>query len=112
MVVPEVVVTRGFGSFQEEGNKTHSGQVSIMKHDQGINSSISGTGRDASGKSLPKDSQVSMMRLKQWQNRVQVKNSQDKNLRLSFTRIGKFGSKIKLERSCWRTKPRKYIERH
>ena len=96
MVVPEVVVTRGFGSFQEEGNKTHSGQVSIMKHDQGINSSISGTGRDASGKSLPKDSQVSMMRLKQWQNRVQVKNSQDKNLRLALRELENLVQKLNL----------------
>ena len=98
-VVQEQVVAAGLGSHQEEGTKTHSGKVTIMRHDHGVNSDISKTGRDAAGRKLPSATKNSMIRMTQWQSRVQTKNSKEKNLRIALFELEKLVDKLNLSKA-------------
>jgi len=81
---------------KEEGkDRSRSGApTSIASHDMGLATLVGRANRDASGKSLPGSMRSTMERLRRWDNRSQINQSADRNLRQAFSELDKLADKV------------------
>ncbi len=78
-------------------NKARTGAAtSLTMHDHGLATVINPINRDSIGKPLPYSMKKTFKRLRVWDNRTQVHDSVDRNLRYAFIELGKMKDKLAL----------------
>jgi transcription initiation factor TFIIB len=81
---------------EEQNEKTRTGApTSLAKHDRGLATIISKTGRDASGQKLDTAMYLTYKRLRIWDNRI-LYNSSDRNLFQAFSQLYALKDKLGL----------------
>jgi len=93
-----IVNTRPVAYTQEQAEaRMHTGlPTSYSVHDKGLSTIISHDTRDAFGRKLPANKQAEMYRLKKWQTRLRINNSQERNLAEAFSLIERYGDRLGL----------------
>jgi transcription initiation factor TFIIB len=82
---------------EEKNSKSRIGTpTSLAKHDRGLATIISKTGRDASGQKLDDYMYSTFKRLRAWDARTQYSSSRDKNLVLAFSQLDLLKDKLGL----------------
>ncbi|MEM2786550.1 MAG: transcription initiation factor IIB [Candidatus Nitrosotenuis sp.] len=84
-------------SKDEHGDKARSGiPASLAIHDMGLATIIGAQNRDATGRPLSTNTKHIMNRLRTWDNRSQMSEHADKNLRHAFVQLNKLKDKLAL----------------
>jgi transcription initiation factor TFIIB len=99
LVIKEKIVDSGpeWRSFQgdEKGDRSRAGTpTSIAMHDMGLATVIGTLNKDATGKSLSGSMKSTVERMRTWDRRSQVHESQDRNLRQAFSELRRFADKL------------------
>ena len=82
---------------EEKSNRSRTGApTSLAKHDKGLATIISKTGRDASGQKLDAYMYSTFKRLRTWDSRTQYSSSTNKNLVLAFSELDILRDKLGL----------------
>jgi transcription initiation factor TFIIB len=82
---------------EEKNSKSRIGTpTSLAKHDRGLATIISKTGRDASGQKLDTAMYSTYKRLRTWDNRILHNSSADKNLFQAFSQLHSLKDKLGL----------------
>ena len=82
-------------SLKEKKNRVRVGApLSLNYHDKGLSTTIGPIGRDALGRSLPKDIRYKMFRLKRWNWRYTRNTSRDRNLSHAMSELHKISEKL------------------
>jgi transcription initiation factor TFIIB len=82
---------------EEKYSKTRTGApISLAVHDMGLSTVIGRTNRDASGQILDADMLSTIKRLRTWDSRIQVHNSEDRNFRQAFQQLDVLKDKLGL----------------
>ena len=82
-------------SAEERDERAHTGlPSSLAMHDMGLATIIGKENRDASGKSLSASMKVTIERLRTWDGRSQVHESQDRNRRQAFSELDRMVDKL------------------
>ncbi len=90
---------RAFSS-EEYDNKKRSGPPSTQTiHDRGLSTKIDWKNRDARGKNLSPEKSRQMYRLRKWDNRSKIANSEDRNLIIALSEMSRMVSQLGLPRS-------------
>lgn len=90
---------RAFSAAEYE-NKKRSGPPSTGTiHDRGLSTSIDWKNRDGRGKNLSPEKSRQMYRLRKWDNRSKISNSEDRNLIVAFSELSRMTSQLGLPRS-------------
>ncbi|MBM2818579.1 MAG: putative transcription initiation factor [Nitrosarchaeum sp.] len=84
-----------FSDDKIDRGRTGSG-VSLARHDQGLSTIISPINKDASGKPLSALMKNTFKRLRTWNDRSQVYEPVDRNLRQAFNELNKLKDKLTL----------------
>ncbi len=81
---------------REDGkDKSRTGMpTSIASHDMGLATIIGRADKDASGRSIPGSMRSTVDRLRLWDNRSQVNQSQDRNLRQAFRKLDRLADRL------------------
>ena len=98
-VVKENVMETGpeWRSFpgDEKDDRSRAGlPTSVAMHDMGLATMIGVTNRDASGRSLTGSMKSTVERLRTWDRRSQVHESQDRNLKQAFSELMRLAEKL------------------
>ena len=98
-VVRESVVESGpeWRSFSgdEKDEKSRAGlPTSVAMHDMGLATIIGGENKDASGRTLSGAMRSSVERMRTWDRRSQVHESQDRNLKQAFSELRRLSEKL------------------
>ena len=98
-VVSEKIQATGpeWRSFQKDGGSdpTRTGAPSSLTiHDMGLSTVINPQNRDATGKPLTASMKSTIERLRTWDNRSQVHEPVDRNLRQAFSELNKLKDKV------------------
>jgi len=84
-------------SKDERGDKSRSGMhTSLAMHDMGLSTVIGAANRDSAGKPLSAYAKREMNRLRIWNNRSQLGEQSDKNMRHAFMQLDKLRDKLTL----------------
>jgi transcription initiation factor TFIIB len=87
-------------SKEEKDDRSRGGiPTSIAIHDMGLATVIGSLNKDASGKSLSGSMKATVERLRTWDNRSQVHESMDRNLRQAFTELDRLSDKLSVSDS-------------
>jgi transcription initiation factor TFIIB len=82
---------------EEMNSKTRTGApTSLAVHDMGLSTVIGRTNRDASGQILDASMLSTIKRLRTWDTRIQIHNSEDRNLRQAFRQLDVLKDKLGL----------------
>jgi transcription initiation factor TFIIB len=82
---------------EEKNNKARTGApTSLAVHDMGLSTIIGRTNRDASGQILDASMRSTIERLRTWDARIQVNNSEGRNLRQAFQQLDTLKDKLGL----------------
>ena len=82
---------------EEQNEKARTGApTSLAKHDRGLATIISKTGRDASGQKLDTVTHSTYKRLRTWDNRILHNSSADRNLFQAFSQLYELKDKLGL----------------
>ena len=82
---------------EEKNSKSRTGApTSLAVHDMGLSTVIGRTNRDASGQILDASMLSTIKRLRTWDTRIQVHNSEDRNLRQAFQQLDMLKDKLGL----------------
>jgi transcription initiation factor TFIIB len=82
---------------EEKNSKARTGSpTSLAVHDMGLSTIIGRTNRDATGQRLDTYMLSTTRRLRTWDSRIQVHNSEYKNLRQAFQHLGTLKDKLGL----------------
>jgi transcription initiation factor TFIIB len=82
---------------EEKYSKTRTGApISLAVHDMGLSTVIGRTNRDASGQILDAAMLSTIKRLRTWDTRIQVHNSEDRNFRQAFQQLDVLKDKLGL----------------
>jgi transcription initiation factor TFIIB len=82
---------------EEKNNKARTGApTSLAVHDMGLSTIIGRTNRDASGQILDASMRSTIERLRTWDARIQVHNSEGRNLRQAFQQLDTLKDKLGL----------------
>jgi transcription initiation factor TFIIB len=82
---------------EEKDNKARTGApTSLAVHDMGLSTIIGRTNRDASGQILDASMRSTIERLRTWDARIQVHNSEGRNLRQAFQQLDTLKDKLGL----------------
>ncbi|GAH00553.1 unnamed protein product, partial [marine sediment metagenome] len=82
-------------SLNEKENRTRVGlPLSFSVHDKGLATTIGPIGRDALGKSIPRETKYMMFRLKKWNNQARRNASVDRNLSRALGELQKISEKL------------------
>jgi transcription initiation factor TFIIB len=82
---------------EEKNSKTRTGApTSLAVHDMGLSTVIGRTNRDASGQILDASMLSTIKRLRTWDTRIQIHNSEDRNLRQAFRQLDVLKDKLGL----------------
>jgi transcription initiation factor TFIIB len=85
---------------EEQNEKVRTGApTSLARHDRGLATIISKTGRDASGQKLDGYMHSTFKRLRTWDSRTQYSSATDKNLVLAFSELDILRDKLGLSHS-------------
>jgi transcription initiation factor TFIIB len=98
-VMKEKIVETGpeWRSFSDDqkGDRGRAGTpTSIAIHDMGLATVIGSVNKDAAGKSLSGSMKSTVERLRTWDQRSQVHESADRNLRQAFSELRRFSDKL------------------
>jgi transcription initiation factor TFIIB len=78
-------------------NKSHMGdKISLTRHDHGLSTMINPFDKDSAGNVLSIQMKSSMKRLRKWDSRSRVKNSNERNLQQALTELMKLKEKLSL----------------
>ena len=99
LVVKEKITDTGpewrFVSGDESGDRSRVGiPTSIAMHDMGLATVIGGLNKDAAGRSLSGSMKSTVERLRTWDRRSQVHESEDRNLRQAFSELRRSADKL------------------
>jgi transcription initiation factor TFIIB len=82
---------------EEKNSKSRTGKpTSLAKHDRGLATIISKTGRDASGRKFDEYTYSTFRRLRTWDARTQHHSSRDRNFVLAFSQLDILKDKLGL----------------
>jgi transcription initiation factor TFIIB len=82
---------------EEKNSKSRTGKpTSLAKHDRGLATVISKTGRDASGQKFDDYTYTTFRRLRTWDTRTQHYSSRDRNFVLAFSQLDILKDKLGL----------------
>jgi transcription initiation factor TFIIB len=82
---------------EEQNSKARTGApTSLAVHDMGLSTIIGRTNRDASGQILDASMRSTIERLRTWDARIMVHNSEDRNLRQAFQQLNTLKDKLGL----------------
>jgi transcription initiation factor TFIIB len=83
-------------NFSEEGeSRSRTGMpASVASHDMGLATVMGRTNKDAAGRSIPGTMRSTVSRLRLWDNRSQVNQVQDRNLRQAFRELDRLADKL------------------
>jgi transcription initiation factor TFIIB len=73
--------------------------LSFSVHDKGLSTVITQIGRDAFGRTIPKDRVFQMLRLKKWHIRSSYLSSIDRNLSIAMTELSRLSDKLHIPKS-------------
>jgi len=98
-VISEKVESSGpeWRSFQSDGgsNSARTGApTSLTIHDMGLSTVINPSNKDATGKPLTASMRSTITRLRTWDSRSQVRQTDYKNLRQAFTELSRLKDKV------------------
>jgi transcription initiation factor TFIIB len=101
LVMTENMVNHGpeWRAFSQDEIKSRSRvgmPLSFSIHDKGLSTVISQVGRDAFGRTIPKDRVFQMLRLKKWHIRSNYQSSIDRNLSQAMTELSRLSDKLHL----------------
>lgn len=85
---------RSFSSEDKTDPSRSGSPTSITKHDMGLSTQVGEGNRDASGRVLSPTMKSTMNRLRIWDNRSQVHESSDRNLRQAFSELDRLADKL------------------
>lgn len=87
---------RAFNSQQENDRSRVGSPMNKTIHDKGLSTVIGNGTKDAYGNPLSQKQQKKFSRLRKWDNRFKVKNTQERNLRQAFGEIDRLSSELNL----------------
>lgn len=90
---------RSFSKEEHEDRTRTGGPSSLAIHDMGLATMIGYDNKDATGKPLSTSMKSVMIRLRTWDGRTQVHESQERNLRQAFSELGRMKDKLALSDS-------------
>jgi transcription initiation factor TFIIB len=96
---PEDIINPEWRAFtlEEKNSRSRTGApTSLAKHDRGLATLISKTGRDASGQRLNAYADSTFKRLRTWDSRTQYSSGADKNLMQAFSELDILKDKLGL----------------
>lgn len=96
---PEDIINPEWRAFtlEEKNSRSRTGApTSLAKHDRGLATLISKTGRDASGQRLNASADSTFKRLRTWDSRTQYSSGADKNLMQAFSELDILKDKLGL----------------
>ena len=84
-------------TLEEKGSKSRTGKpTSLAKHDRGLATIISQTGRDASGRKFDADMYGNFKRIRSWDTRTQYYSTRDRNFAIAFSQLDILKDKLGL----------------
>lgn len=90
---------RAFSKEEHDDRTRTGGPSSLAMHDMGLATVIGHDDRDATGKPLSASMKSTIKRLRTWDSRSQVHESQERNLRQAFSELGRMKDKLALSDS-------------
>jgi len=94
---------RAFDSEQREKRSRVGAPMTYMIHDKGLSTMISWKNRDSYGKSIPTRNRAQIYRLRQWQRKIRISNSGEKNLMGALSALDRMSSGLNLPRNVRET---------
>jgi len=85
---------RSFSKEEHEDRTRTGGPSSLAIHDMGLATVIGYDNKDATGKPLSTSMKSTMTRLRTWDSRSQVHESQERNFRQAFSELGRIKDKL------------------
>ncbi len=90
---------RSFSKEEHEDRSRTGGPSSLALHDMGLATVIGYDNKDATGKPLSASMKSTMTRLRTWDSRSQVHESQERNFRQAFSELSRMKDKLALSDS-------------
>jgi transcription initiation factor TFIIB len=90
---------RAFNKEQRDKRARTGPPTKYTRHDKGLSTTISWKNRDAYGRSIPTRQRGKLYRLRKWQHRTLLSNSNERTLSHAFTELNKLASQMNLPRS-------------
>jgi transcription initiation factor TFIIB len=90
---------RSFSKEEQEDRTRTGGPSSLAIHDMGLATVIGHDNKDATGKPLSASMKSTITRLRTWDGRSQVHESQERNLRQAFSELSRMKDKLALSDS-------------
>jgi transcription initiation factor TFIIB len=94
---------RAFDSEQREKKARVGAPMTYTIHDKGLSTMIDWKDRDSYGKSIPTRNRAQIYRLRQWQRKIRISNSMERNLAASLSRLDRMSSGMSLPRTVRET---------
>ena len=94
---------RAFDSEQREKRSRVGAPMTYMIHDKGLSTMISWKNRDSYGKSIPTRNRAQIYRLRQWQRKIRISNSVERNLMVALSALDRMSSGLNLPRAVRET---------
>ena len=94
---------RAFDSEQREKRSRVGAPMTYMIHDKGLSTMIDWKNRDSYGKSIPTRNRAQIYRLRQWQRKIRISNSVEKNLMVALSALDRMSSGLSLPRAVRET---------
>ena len=94
---------RAFDSEQREKRSRVGAPMTYMIHDKGLSTMIDWKNRDSYGKSIPTRNRAQIYRLRQWQRKIRISNSVEKNLMGALSALDRMSSGLNLPRAVRET---------
>jgi len=90
---------RAFTTNEHESRSRVGLPPSLSIHDKGLSTMIGPIYKDARGKTIPQETKFRMLRLKRWQTRCNVKNSEDRNLAQAMGELDRLKDRLHVSRA-------------
>ncbi len=94
---------RAFDSEQREKRSRVGAPMTYMIHDKGLSTMIDWKNRDSYGKSIPTRNRAQIYRLRQWQRKIRISNSVERNLMVALSALDRMSSGLNLPRAVRET---------
>ncbi|RLI47064.1 transcription initiation factor IIB [Candidatus Bathyarchaeota archaeon] len=94
---------RAFDSEQREKRSRVGAPMTYMIHDKGLSTMIDWKNRDSYGKSIPTRNRAQIYRLRQWQRKIRISNSVERNLMVALSALDRMSSGLSLPRAVRET---------
>jgi transcription initiation factor TFIIB len=94
---------RAFDTEQRNKRSRTGSPMTITIHDKGLSTSIGWTNRDSYGKFIPKRNRAQLYRIRNWQRRIRISDSTERNLVVALASIDRLAASMCLPRSVRET---------